>query len=418
VSVVVVGLNHRTVPLEVLERMTVDAPRLPKALYDLRARPHLGEAVVLSTCNRTEIYAVAERYHGAMDDVRSFLTDLSGLNLDAFVDHVYAYHDEVAVAHLFKVAAGLDSAVVGESEILGQVRKAFDDATHQGATGPELARLFTAALVAGRRARAETAIGRGTASVSQAAVAMAADRLGSLEGRRILVLGAGEIGAGMAVGLAATPGLAEVLVANRTRTRAVTLAQRIGGRVVDFGELSTALQSVDVLLTSTGAADAIIERDDVEAVMAERGGRPLLIVDVAVPRDVDPGAAQIDGITLLDMDDLRAFAESTLAERRREIPRVQGIVADEAQRFARAQSAREVAPLVVALRERFESVRAAEVARLASNLAPEALAEVDAMTRTMLNKLLHEPTVRLKEEAATARGERLADALRDLFDLP
>ncbi|HEX7165358.1 MAG TPA: glutamyl-tRNA reductase [Acidimicrobiales bacterium] len=420
-SVVVVGLNHRTVPLDVLERMTVDGRRLPKALHDLRSRPHLSEAVVLSTCNRTEIYAVAERYHGALDDVRSFLTDVSGLNVDAFSDHLYAYHDETAVGHLFKVAAGLDSAVVGESEILGQVRTALETAEAEGAAGAEMARLFAAALRAGRRARAETGIGRGTTSVSQAAVAMAADRLGTLEGRRILVLGAGEIGAGMAAALAATQGLAEVVVANRTRSRAVELARRIGGRVVDFGELASAVVEVDVVLTSTGAPSMIVDADDVAAVMAERGGRPLLIVDVAVPRDVDPSAAGIDGVTLLDMDDLRAFADSSLAERRREIPRVQTIVVNEVSRWQERVSAREVAPLVVDLRRRAEEIRLAEVERHAARLglaadAPER-ETLDAVTRGVVNKLLHEPTVRLKEEAATARGERLADALRHLFDL-
>jgi glutamyl-tRNA reductase len=419
VSVVVVGLNNRTVPLEVLERMTVDGERLPKALYDLRTRPHLREAVVLSTCNRTEIYAIAERYHGAIDDVRSFLTDLSGLNLDDFSDHLYAYHDEMAVGHLFKVAAGLDSAVVGETEILGQVREAFTRAAAEDAAGAELRRLFAAALAAGRRARAETGISRGTASVSQAAVAMAADRLGTLEGRSILVLGAGEIGAGMAVALASTAGLADVIVANRTRTRAVDLAKRTGGRVVDFGELATALVEVDVVLTSTGADVAIIDADDLEAVMEARAGRPLLVVDVAVPRDVEPSAASIDGVTLLDMDDLRAFADSTLAERRREIPRVQEIVSEEAERYFETVSAREVAPLIVALRERFEEVRAAEVERLAARgLTVEERRDVEAVTKQLVAKLLHEPTVRLKQEAATARGERLADALRHLFDLP
>lgn len=419
-SVVVVGLNHRTVPLHVLERMTVDGARLPKALHDLRARPHLSEAVVLSTCNRTEIYAVAERYHGAIDDVRTFLTDLSGLNVDAFADHLYAYHDDMAVAHLFKVAAGLDSAVVGESEILGQVRTALEVADAEGAAGGELHRLFTAALVAGRRVRVETGIGRGTTSVSQAAVAMAADRLGTLEGRRILVLGAGEIGAGMAAALAGTAVIGDIVVANRTRARAVELAKRIGGRVVDFYELGSALEQVDLVLTSTGASSMIVDADDVATVMEHRGGRPLLIVDVAVPRDVDPAAGGIDGVTLLDMDDLRAFAESSLAERRKEIPLVQTILANEVARFQERLAAREVAPLIVELRARAEQIRRAEIERLASRpggLDDDTRAQVEALTRSIVNKLLHEPTVRLKEEAATARGERLADALRHLFAL-
>ena len=421
-SVVVVGLNHRTVPLEVLERMTVNGARLPKALYDLRTRPNLSEAVVLSTCNRTEIYAVAERYHGAIDDIRTFLSDLSGLNIEHFSDHVYAYHDDFAVGHLFKVASGLDSAVLGESEILGQVRTAFERAEEEDAAGSELARLFSSALGVGRRVRVETGIARGTTSVSQAAVAMATERLGNLDDRRILVLGAGEIGAGMAVALAGTvaSGAGEVLVANRTRTRAVALAARTGGRVVDFGELGEALTSVDVMLTSTGASDTIIFRDDIEAVMEHRGGRPILIVDVAVPRDVDPQVGSLDGVTLLDMDDLRAFAEQGIAERRREIATVQDIVDDEVNRFFEALAAREVAPLVTSMRDRAEALRLGELERYSARLAgldPRERASVEALTRGIVNKLLHEPTVRLKDAAGTAKADRLADALRTLFDL-
>jgi glutamyl-tRNA reductase len=420
VSVVVVGLNHRTVPLDVLERMTVNDARLPKALHDLCTRPNLSEAVVLSTCNRTEIYAVAERYHGAIDDIRSFLTDLSGLNVETFSDHIYAYHDDFAVSHLFKVASGLDSAVLGESEILGQVRTAVERAEEEDAVGSELRRLFTSALAVGRRVRVETGIARGTTSVSQAAVAMAVDRLGSLEGKRILILGAGEIGAGMAVALAGTAGVADVLVANRTRTRAVALAARTGGRVVDFGELGEALTTVDVMLTSTGATDTVVDRDDVEAVMAHREGRPLLIVDVAVPRDVDPSVTTLDGVTLLDMDDLRSFAEAGIAERRREIAVVQRLVDDEVSRYFEDVAAREVAPLVVALRDRADAIREAELARYTARLAdlsPKERAAVEGLTRGIVNKLLHEPTVRLKDAAGTARADRLADALRALFDL-
>ena len=420
-SVVVVGLNHRTVPLDVLERMTVNESRLPKALHDLGTRPHLNEAVVLSTCNRTEIYAVAERYHGAIDDIRSFLTDLSGLNIDAFNDHVYAYHDDVAVAHLFKVASGIDSAVVGESEILGQVRDAWSQAVEEEATGPVLDRLFRHAVGAGRRVRSETGIARGTTSVSQAAVAMATQRLGSLKGRSILILGAGEMGEGMAAALASTPGLAQVLVANRTRTRAVAMASRVGGEVVPFGELAGALETVDVLLTSTGSPSVIVDVDDVSAVLAARAGRPLLIVDVAVPRDVDPAAADLEGVTLLDMDDLRTFAEAGLAGRRAEIANAQEVLAEEVEGYLFAASAREVAPLIAALRARADTIREREIERYQGRLAgltPGQREAVEGLTRGVVNKLLHEPTVRLKDAAGSARADRLADAVRSLFDLP
>jgi glutamyl-tRNA reductase len=414
--VIVVGLNHRNVPLDLLERMTVPAERLPKALHDLVTREHITEAVVLSTCNRTEIYATAERYHGAMGDVRNSLSEMTHVAPEAFADHLYAYHDTAAVAHLFSVAAGLDSAVIGESEILGQVRQAWEAATAEGAAGPGLHMLFRHALEVGKRARTETGIGRSMTSVSSAAVALAAERLGALGGKRVLVLGAGEMGEGMAVSLAAA-GVAEVLVANRTPERAQALAERVGGRAVPLFDLPRALVEVDVLLTSTGATSVMVEHGDVEDVVGERSGRELLIIDVAVPRDVDPAAASLPGVTLLDMDDLRAFADAGLAERRREATRARDLVDEEVGRYRDASTARQVAPVVSALREHAEAVRLAEVERLGRKLSDDERAALDALSKGLLAKLLHEPTVRLKDAAGTARGERLADALRELFDL-
>ena len=420
-SVVVVGLNHRTVPLELLERMTVDDARLPKALADLSSRDHLDEVVVLSTCMRTEIYLVAERFHGAVQDVRNFLSQLSFAPPEDFGDHLYSFFEEAAVAHLFKVASGLDSAVVGESEILGQVRDAWERAAAEGASGPVLGGLFRHAVEVGKRVRSETAISRGVTSVSQAAVALAAERLGgSLAGRTILVLGAGDMGEGMAVALAGSAGVAEVLVANRTRARGVELARRVGGRAVDFGSLADALIEADVLLTSTGSPAPLVDAAAMETVMAARAGRPMLVVDVAVPRDVDPAVSALPGVTLLDMDDLRAFAEAGVAERRREITRVQQIVAEEVERYGALATARELAPLVVALREKAEAVRLAELERRRAQLDgldQRQREAVEAATRGIVAKLLHEPTVRLKEAAGSARGDRLAEALRALFDL-
>lgn len=413
---IVVGLNHRTVPLDLLERMTVPAERLPKALADLVSRENITEAVVLSTCNRTEIYATAERYHGAMGDVRNSLSEMTHVEPEAFADHLYAYHDAAAVAHLFSVASGLDSAVLGESEILGQVRQAWEAATAEGAAGAGLHMLFRHALEVGKRARTETGIGRSMTSVSSAAVALAAERLGTLEGRRVLVLGAGEMGEGMAQSLAAG-GVAEVLVANRTPERAHSLAERVGGRAVPLFELPRVLVEVDVLLTSTGATSVMVEHGDVEEVVTQRAGRELLIIDVAVPRDVDPAAADLPGVTLLDMDDLRSFAEVGLAERRREASRARDLVDEEVARYREASTARRVAPVVSSLREQAEALRRAEVDRLGRKLTETERAALDAVSKSVVAKLLHEPTVRLKDAAGTARGERLADALRELFDL-
>ncbi len=417
--VIVVGLNHRTVPLDVLERMTVSSAQLPKALDDLLSRSQVAEAVVLSTCHRTEVYLAAERFHPAVSDVRNFLSALAFLPPEEFAGHLYEYHDEVAVTHLFEVVSGIDSVVLGESEIVGQVRSAWEVARAQKAAGPTLSGLFRHALEAGKRARSETSIARHITSVSQAAVAMAAERLGTLEGRSVLVLGAGDMGETMAVALAGA-GVADVLVANRTRAKALALARRVGGRGITLDELPAALAGVDVLLTSTGAPDFVLDRDTLEAIVAGRAGRPLLIVDIAVPRDVDPGVASLPGVTLLDMDDLKSFVAVGIDKRRNEIAKVRAILAEEVARYEARSVAREVTPTVVELRERAEAVRAAELARFRARLdalTDDQRAVVEELTKGIVAKLLHEPTARLKGAAGEPSGRRLNEALRTLFDL-
>jgi glutamyl-tRNA reductase len=419
VSVVVLGLNHRTVPLDLLERVTVDDSRLPKALHDVMSRDHVSEAVMLSTCNRSEVYVVAEKFHPAYADLRTFFSELAFVPPDELADHLYVHDGADAAAHLFTVAAGLDSAVIGEAEILGQVRHAWEMAQAEQAAGSQLNLLFRHALEVGKRARTETGIGRHVASVSTAAVAMAAERLGSLEGRSILVMGAGDMGEGMVRSLAAS-GVTDVRIANRTWERAAELADRVGGRAIRLADLDASLAEVDLLLTGTGASSMLIEHADVARVMHARHAAPLLVVDVAVPRDVDPTAADLPGVTLLDMDDLRAFAEAGQAERRREVATVRTMVGEELERYTAVSSAREVAPLVAALREQAEDVRRAELERFRSKLGElddRQLDAVEALTNGIVAKLLHQPTVGLKDAAGTPKGERLAEALRDLFDL-
>ena len=418
-SVIVVGLNHRTAPLELLERVTVPAAGLSKALADLRSRGDLDEAVILSTCMRTEVYATAERFHPAVQAVRNFLCERSFSAPEDIGDHLNVLYEDAAIAHLFAVASGLDSAVLGESEVLAQVRGAWESARAEGTAGPVLSGVFRHAVEVGKRVRSETAIARGTTSISHAAVALAADRLGGLAGRRVLVLGAGDMGEGMTVALAGA-GVAEVLVANRTETRASSLAERVGGRAISVSSLPDALLSVDVLLTSTGAATPLLTVDDLAPVLPQRGTRPLLIVDVAVPRDVEPGVRALPGITVLDLDDLKAFARAGLEERRREVARVQAIIDTEVIDYLDEAVARQAAPTIAALRARGEAVRAAELERFAGRLAglsPREREAVEALTHGIVAKLLHEPTVRLKDAAGTPRGERLTDSLRTLFDL-
>lgn len=417
-SVVVIGLNHRSTPLDLLERMTIGGARLPKALHDLVSRADVSEAVVLSTCNRTEVYAVAERFHGAYQDIRDFFAEVAFLAPEDFADHLYVHYDAPAVAHLFSVASGLDSAVLGESEILGQVKRAWQIARVEGAAGPALNLLFRHALEAGKRARTDTGIARSITSVSQAAVAMAAARLDGLSGRRVLVLGAGEMGEAMAVGLAKAG--SELSLANRTWERAVQLAARVDGRAVRLLDVPAALADVDVLLSSTGAAVPLLAADDVEAVIAARHGRPLLIVDIAVPRDIDPAVGRLPGVTLLDMDDLRAFADAGSLARRGAVASVQELLDDELERYLGATSAREVAPMIVALRDRAEGVRQAELDRFRvklDGLDAVQLEAIEGLTRGIIGKLLHDPSIVLKDAAGSPRGERLVASLRELFAL-
>jgi len=423
VSLVVVGLNYRTAAVDLLERMTVATAALPKALQDLTGREHLAEVVLLSTCNRTEVYARTTRFHDGVDDVRHFLAELSGVDPDLIGEQIYTYHDDAAAAHLFGVASGLDSMIIGEGEILGQVREAWSAAERESTVGQFLSRTFRHAVEVGKRARTETGIGRHAVSVSSAAVQVAAERLGSLEGRRVLLLGAGDVGEGMAMALSGA-GVGEIVVANRSRSRGSELASRVGGRAVPLDDVLEALVSSDVLLASTGATGTLIERADMEEVMRRRDGRALLIVDVAVPRDVDPGVAGVFGVMLLDIDDLKAVGEQSLEHRRAEVGKVRVIITDEIDRLRMERLAREVAPLVTSLRERAEELRLHELERHSSKLAaldPPTREVIDQVTRGLMNKLLHEPTVRLKDAAGSARGELYADALAALFaldDLP
>jgi len=418
-SLVVVGLNHHTTTVDLLEQITVAKSGLPKALDDLAGRPHLAEVVLLSTCNRTEVYVRTTRFHDGIEAVRNFLAEHSGIALDELDERLYTFHDDAAVAHLFSVASGLDSMIIGEGQILGQVRTAWLSAEECGSTGSLISRAFRHAVEVGKRARTETGIARHAVSVSSAAVQVAADRLGSLEGRRVLLIGAGEVSEGMAVALAGA-GVAEIVVANRSQARGRELAQRFGGRSVSLDEMLETLVTCDVLLTSTDAPGTLIERSEMEEVIRRRDGRALLVVDVAVPRDVDPGAGQVFGVTLLDIDDLKAIGEQSLETRRGEVGRVREIITEELERFRVETLAREIAPTITALRARADDIRASEIEQAQARLAeldPAAAALVEQITNSVVNKLLHEPTVRLKEASGTDQGDIYVDALVALFAL-
>ncbi|MFZ9392430.1 MAG: glutamyl-tRNA reductase [Ilumatobacteraceae bacterium] len=416
-SIVVIGINHRTAPVTLLERMTIPEPSLPKALHNLGVRDDIREVVVLSTCNRTEVYAVVERFHGAYDDIRDFFCETSGLASEDVTPHLFSQHDEAAVAHLFGVASGLDSAVIGESEIIGQVRDAWETAMAQGVARSSLNLLFRHALETGKRARTETAIARSTASVSHAAVEMAEEIIGSLAGSRVLVLGAGEMGEGVATALAKAG--AQTVVVNRTAGRGEALAGKVGARVASFAELGAELAGADVVVSCTGAGDVVLTRGAVEEARAGAMS-PLLIVDIALPRDVDPSVAVLAGVTLRDLDHLNEWAARGLSAREAEVDDVRAIISEEVERFVLSSAQRQAAPLVAQLREAVEETRQTELARFSARLAQlgdEEREVIETITRSIVAKMLHTPSVRLREAAGTPQGERLSAAVRDLFNL-
>ena len=416
-SIVVIGINHRTAPVTLLERMTIPEPSLPKALHNLGVRDDIREVVVLSTCNRTEVYAVVERFHGAYDDIRDFFCETSGLASEDVTPHLFSQHDEAAVAHLFGVASGLDSAVIGESEIIGQVRDAWETAMAQGVARSSLNLLFRHALETGKRARTETAIARSTASVSHAAVEMAEEIIGSLAGSRVLVIGAGEMGEGVATALAKAG--AQTVVVNRTAGRGEALAGKVGARVAPFAELGAELAGADVVVSCTGAGDVVLTRGAVEDARAGAMS-PLLIVDIALPRDVDPSVARLAGVTLRDLDHLNEWAARGLSAREAEVDDVRAIISEEVERFVLSSAQRQAAPLVAQLREAVEETRQTELARFSARLAQlgdEEREVIETITRSIVAKMLHTPSVRLREAAGTPQGERLSAAVRDLFNL-
>ncbi len=425
-AIVVVGANHRTAPLELLERMSVDAERMPKLLHGLDSGEYSSEVVVLATCNRTEVYMIAERFHGAYQEVRDFFADLTYLPPEHFAESLYVHYDDQAVRHLFEVTAGLDSAVPGEHEIHGQVRAAWELARTEGTARRGLNLLFRHAIEVGKRARTETRIGQGVTSVSQAAVLLAEQETGSLAGRSALVVGAGSVGRAVTSFLA-DAGVGSLVVANRSAAPAESLVAQCRIRVPDLeirsvglDSLSDELSRCDVLITATDAPDPVVDVATVTATLDQRTG-PLVVVDVAMPRDVDPRVSLLDGVHVLDMAAVVTYTDASQAERLKEVAAVEAIVIEEIDRFAMVSSAREVAPVIGALHELAEDIRGAEFERFAGKLATLDSAErdaVEALTRGLIAKLLHGPTVRLKDAAGTSMGDRMADSLRDLFDLP
>ena len=412
-QVFLTGLSHHSAPLAVRETLSIPSERLDAALGTLER--HAGRGVILSTCNRTEVYAVVhDAAHGdtAFD---GFVKDELGIDPDELRPHLYTLEQDEAVAHLFRVASSLDSQIVGESEILGQVRDAFGVASRRGMAGGALAHLFHSAIRTGKRARTETAIGRNALSVSRACVELARRGVGDLTSKRGLVVGVGEASR-LAAQALRDAGLVQLTVANRTRAHAEELAEDLGGAAAALDDLPRLLGAADVVVTSTGAPDFVVTRQQVEEAMEGRAERPLVVIDIALPRDVEPSAAEVRGVRLYTLDDLEAIAEANRREREGESAKVEVIVAEEVARFRSWWDARSVTPTIASIRHQAEAFRAAEVNRTLpklNGLSPEQAKRVDAMTKALVKKLLHGPTKTLRER----KDESFTQSARELFGL-
>lgn len=421
-SVLVVGLSHHTAPVELLERASVSGEDIPKLLDELTGTGRVGEAMVLSTCNRVEVYAVVEAFHGGLADVSGVLARHAGMDVRALSRHLYVHYAASAVEHLFTVAAGLDSMVLGEAQILGQLRAAYLAATDADAVGRVLHELAQQALRAGKRSHAETGIDSAGASVVSEALADAAAALGGLRGRRALVVGAGSMG-GLASAQLRRLGVGALVAANRTPERAVRLAatltvEGLPSRAVGLDQVTTELALADVLVSCTGAVGTVLTVDMVTEALGHRPDRPLVVCDLGLPRDVDPAVAELPAVTVVDLASLherlagRAEGEPMRAAR--------AVVAEEVAAYLSAQRSAEVTPTVTALRRRAAEVVDAELLRMSSRLPdldPDVRAELTHTVRRVVDKLLHTPTVRVKQLAEAPGGDAYAEALRELFGL-
>ena len=422
--ILLVGVNHTTAAVALRERLAISGSALIDALTHFgQANGHgptlVPEGVVLSTCNRLEIYAVTEDIQRGREALVQFLSQSRDIPVEGFADSLYIKSDADAVAHLTRVACGLDSMVVGEPQILGQVTDAYRIALGRHATGPVLNKLFRHAVQAGKRARTETAISQCATSVPSAAAVLAEQEMDGLEGRVVLIMGAGEMGQIAARSLVAR-GASSIIVANRTYDRGLLLARELNGEAMTFDRQAEALERADIVVTATDAPHLLVTPEKIRAAMAKRAGRPMLIIDIAVPRDTDPSVADIPGIRLFDIDDLQDVVNDNLAAREQEIPRVEAIADQEADAFISWFYALGVIPTITDLRRRAETVKAMELDKALRRLGDVSERDrqiISALAHGLTNKLLHEPTVRLKQHAAEGDGYLYTEVVRELFGL-
>ena len=431
-EIVLVGLNHRTAPLQVRERLAVSDETISRVLPALLDRTGATEGMILSTCNRTEILAAGRSDpHPSSSDphpspsdsllkgcavLRAFC-DLCGQSEVPPDDAVYEYQDEDAVRHLYEVAAGLDSMVLGEPQIFGQLKQAYSVASECGATGLYVNKALHGAFRAGKRVRAETDLAAGAVSMAYVAVVLAAKVFGNLSAHRALVIGAGEMAEAATMHLS-EQGVVDLFFSNRTIEKASALAQRFNGRMVPFERVCEALAEADVVISSTGAPGYVLTDADFHGMMAKRHTRPIVLIDIAVPRDIDPAINEHDNAFLYDVDSLRQVADENLERRKRAIPEAQALIEQELQSFSRWRATLQVEPVVKLLHDRFERVRRCEVEKNARRFCDKESEDLDKMTRAIQQKLLHRPTKVLRQcDPETEEGRRVVEIVRDLFDL-
>jgi glutamyl-tRNA reductase len=419
VHIAVVGLSHHTAPIDIRERLSFSPAAIPDALKELRS---LGvpEVAILSTCNRTEVYAALEQREHA-DRLSAFLVRCQRPHQTDISSHLYTLHDQQAARHLMRVACGLDSQVLGESQILHQVRTALQIAKENATALHLLSSLFRAAIVAGRRARAETRIGLGSLSIGHAAVELARSIFGHLDGVSLLLLGAGEMSELTAKHLVAN-GAQFVMVANRTYQKAVCLAQKLSGQAIRYESLPEAMLQSDVIISSTSSPHLILRRETLCPIVEKRNGRPLFMIDIAVPRDIEPSAGALPGVFLYDIDDLQGITLTTARERAEEVPRVEALIEEELSRFAVWRNVQHINPFALEIRSRFEEIRCLELKRLRSqlpNITENEWRKIEAATRSMMNRVAQIPIQNLKRQMIRSHAERkeILDSARSLFEI-
>jgi glutamyl-tRNA reductase len=411
-----IGVNHKTAPVEVRERFAIPESRLPEALKRLAGHPGVDEGIILSTCNRVEV--LAQTKNGAVD-LRGFLRDYFQMDPADYEPHLYEYRESDAVRHLFRVTSSLDSMVVGEPQILGQVKEAYATARAVGAVHSQLDLLLTRAFAVAKRVRTETAVGSSAVSVASVAVELAKKIFGSLQGKHVYLVGAGKMSELAARHLIAH-GAESIFVANRTHDRAQQLAARFDGQAILFEQLYETCDRADIVITSTGAPHAIFRREHGELFLARRKNRPMFFIDIAVPRDVDPEMNRLDGIFVYDIDDLQQAVTSHVADRKKEAERAEAIITGEVERFHVRLQTLDVVPTIVSLQDHLETIRQAEIDRVRGRLgplSPEQELAVEALTRGIISKIMHTPISTLKTAVRESEATTVVDIVRRLFDL-